>query len=157
MDVKLDEPAVDQLWNSVSDIITVGNALMEPFLLLFGVKVGNGLSPFAVEIDTPSQLAKLIKQIFKPPKRDFRGTSSATTTDIETSNEVVETHNNDSSEGDSVASHIIASHGREINLADKELEDFSNDVDAIIVDDKNECTPQESSFDNGNSIESLKK
>ena len=45
---------------------------MIPFLKLFGVEKGNGLSPLAVKIDTPADLSELITQFFKPLKTDSR-------------------------------------------------------------------------------------
>jgi hypothetical protein len=53
IDVDLTKPAVDQLWNSVKGIISFGTRVMKPFLKIFGSEVGNGLSPFAVNIETP--------------------------------------------------------------------------------------------------------
>ena len=43
---------------------------MVPFLDLFGVEEGNGLSPFAVNIDTPGGLVRLVEKFFHPPRRD---------------------------------------------------------------------------------------
>jgi hypothetical protein len=53
IDVDLKKPAVDQLWNTVKGILSFGTRIMKPFLKLFGSEVGNGLSPFAVNIETP--------------------------------------------------------------------------------------------------------
>ena len=53
INVDLSKPAVDQLWSTVKGIMSYGTRLMQPFLKLFGSEVGNGLSPFAVDIDTP--------------------------------------------------------------------------------------------------------
>ena len=53
IDVDLTKPAVHQLWNTVKGIISFGTRIMQPFLKLFGSEVGNGLSPFAVDIETP--------------------------------------------------------------------------------------------------------
>ena len=64
------------MWEEVKGVIEVVNSWMMPFLKLFGVEVGNGLSPFAVDIDTPSDLLALIDQFFKPPKRDMRGNTT---------------------------------------------------------------------------------
>ena len=50
---------------------------MEPFLLLFGVTKGNGLSPFLCDIQTPGALGVLVSEFFKPPKQDTRGNGSA--------------------------------------------------------------------------------
>ena len=48
---------------------------MLPFLELFGVTDGNGLSPFAVGINSPAMLLGLLDSFFKPPVRDKRGAS----------------------------------------------------------------------------------
>ena len=73
MDVDLDEKAVDQLWSEVKGVMEVALAWMKPFLKLFGVEEGNGLSPFAVGIDSPSDLVAMIEQFFRRPKADPRG------------------------------------------------------------------------------------
>ena len=46
-----------------------------PFLQLFGIVHGNGLSPFATSINTPcpSELSAMIEQFFKKPKWDQPG------------------------------------------------------------------------------------
>ena len=46
---------------------------MVPFLELFGVEEGNGLSRFASEINTGAELSDHFKAFFKPPKWDTRG------------------------------------------------------------------------------------
>ena len=53
IDIDLTKPAVDQLWDTVQGILSFGTNLMQPFLDVFGSEVGNGLSPFAVDIETP--------------------------------------------------------------------------------------------------------
>ena len=70
VDVDLDKPAVNQLWDEVFDVIEMAREKMIPFLKLFGVEKGNGLSPLAVKIDTPADLSELITQFLKPPKND---------------------------------------------------------------------------------------
>ena len=64
--------AVNQLWEEVSRIIKTVNSVMVPFLKLYGVEEGHGLSPFASGIDSPSDLIDKITEFFKPPKRDPR-------------------------------------------------------------------------------------
>ena len=39
---------------------------MKPFLKLFGMEDGNGISPFTVDMDVPDDLMKLIKYLFSP-------------------------------------------------------------------------------------------
>ena len=76
------KPAVDQLWEEVKGVIEVVTSWMLPFLKVFGVEEGNGLSPFAVTIDKPSDLLALVEQFFKPPKRDNRGNSTLADEDV---------------------------------------------------------------------------
>jgi len=72
--VDLDAPAVTQLWDEVQGVIEAANACwMTSFLTLFGVEAGNGLSPFAVKIETPAQLRSMIDQFFEKRKQDARG------------------------------------------------------------------------------------
>ena len=52
-------------------ITRVVNQSMNSFLKLFGVKEGNGLSPFAGDINTPEERLSLVKDFFRPPKRDW--------------------------------------------------------------------------------------
>ena len=49
---------------------------MVPFLELFWVEEGNGLSTFATEINTPAEMSDHLKAFFKPPKRVPRGRGS---------------------------------------------------------------------------------
>ena len=76
MHVELEEPAVDQLWDEFHRVIKATTELMVPFLDLFGVEEGNGLSPFDTEINTPEELSDHLKAFFKPPKRGPRGRGS---------------------------------------------------------------------------------
>ena len=50
------KPAVDQLWDTVKGILSFGTNLMWPFLRLFRSEIVNGLSPFAVNIETPGNV-----------------------------------------------------------------------------------------------------
>lgn len=102
IDVDLTKPAVDQLWDTVQGILSFGTNLMRPFLKIFGSEVGNGLSPFAVEIETPrcvrniylwlfceilihlfcfffvhSDLSNLVQQFFCPPLPDHRAVAAS--------------------------------------------------------------------------------
>jgi hypothetical protein len=71
--INLEYSVVDQLWSDVEGMIKLVNAVMTPFLSLFGRVEGNGLSPFmrdfssAIclrdEIMTFSILQKVIKEI----------------------------------------------------------------------------------------------
>ena len=58
VEVDLDDIAVTQLWDDVASVIRSVNRFMKPFLKLFGVTEGNGLSPLAVDVKIPQDLAK---------------------------------------------------------------------------------------------------
>ena len=53
-------------------IILEVNEWMVPFLKTFGLEKGNGLSPFAVNIDSPHALVELVKEYFKYQLRTCR-------------------------------------------------------------------------------------
>ena len=57
-------------------VIEVTNSFVIPFLKLFGVEAGNGLSPFATNINTPNDLETRVRQFFHPARRDTRGAAS---------------------------------------------------------------------------------
>ena len=61
-EVDLEQPPVEQIWPEVMGIILAVNTWMVPFLETFGVEGGNGLSPFAVSIDSPHALVDSIKE-----------------------------------------------------------------------------------------------
>ena len=65
-------PAVTQLWSEFSKIVKTTNDVMLPFLKLFGVEEGNGISPFARTFETPSDLIDVINKFFQPPPSDAR-------------------------------------------------------------------------------------
>ena len=73
MHVDPEEPAVDQLWDEFHGVMKATTEWMVPFIDLFGVEEGNGLTPFATEINTPAELSDHLKAFFKPPQRDPRG------------------------------------------------------------------------------------
>ena len=73
IEVDLSSPAVNQLWDNVRYVMNMTSEKMRPFLKLFGVDDGNGLTPFAAHIDTTDQLLELVKAYFRPPKRDLHG------------------------------------------------------------------------------------
>ena len=72
VEIDLTMPAANQLWEEVDGIMKATNAWMKPFLAKYGVEEGNGLSPFAVDIDSTSDLRKIIGDFFKTPKKDLR-------------------------------------------------------------------------------------
>jgi hypothetical protein len=78
IEVDLSSSAVNQLWDNVRRIMNTTSSKLRPFLKLFGVVEGNGLTAFASHIETTDQLLQMVKDYFKPPKRDLRGISSIT-------------------------------------------------------------------------------
>ena len=73
IEVDLEGPPDEHIWPEVMGIILSVNAWMLPFLRTFGVEKGNGLSPFAIIIDSPHALGKLVKEYFKIPTPDRQG------------------------------------------------------------------------------------
>ena len=67
LEVDLERPPVKKIWPEVMGIILAVNAWMVPFLEKFGVEKGNGLSHFAVSIDSSHALIDLVKEYFKIP------------------------------------------------------------------------------------------
>ena len=70
--VDLNYDAKTQLWGEVNKVMRLVQSVMVPFLKLFGVEEGHGLSPFALDMEDPSDLIEKITKFFKPPKRDPR-------------------------------------------------------------------------------------
>ena len=65
-------PPVTQLWSEFSKIVKTTNDVMLPFLKMFGVEEGNGISPFARNFENPSDLIAAINTFFMPPASDPR-------------------------------------------------------------------------------------
>ena len=72
VEVDLDMPAVTQLWPEFCKIVRTTNAVMLPFLKLFGAVDGNGISPFARNFENPSDLIAAINTFFMSPASDPR-------------------------------------------------------------------------------------
>ncbi len=53
VEVNINNLVVGQLWDEVMGPLAFTRSVMVPFLKIFGVVEGHGLSPFAVKIDTP--------------------------------------------------------------------------------------------------------
>lgn len=65
--------AVHQLWDEVKGVIEAVNTYMKPFLQLFGIEEGNGLSPLVkAQYDSPADIRSIIVEFFKPPSKDPR-------------------------------------------------------------------------------------
>jgi hypothetical protein len=69
VDVDPAKEVVHQLWDDVKGVSDQGVTLMMPFLQLFGVVEGNGLSPFVTNIEKPLDLQKLVVQYFATKSR----------------------------------------------------------------------------------------
>ena len=96
VEVDLHMPAVNQLWSEFIRIVKTTNDVMLPFLKLFGVEEGNGVSPFARTFDTPSDLIAVINKFFQPPPSDPRDRQSDGNDD-----EQPESYDEDSADGSS--------------------------------------------------------
>ena len=111
---------------------------MLPFLKVFGVEKENGLSPFAVPIETPSDLLTVVEQFFKPPKRDNRGNSTIDDDDAEDGDlldegdDVEELSQSRSSNKEKSLPVSVMEHF--VNEISKAGNDESNDDDLISVD-----------------------
>ena len=102
---------------------------MIPFLKLFGVEEGNGISPFAVEIQSPAHLGCLIEEFFKPSRKDPRGEQHMVE---EVHDPEVEASRRRRTPSTYIAApHVIATHMQDIRL---ELED--NEVGSSNIVDK---------------------
>ena len=115
VDVDPSKEIVHQLWTDVKGVIEQGVTIMMPFLKKFGVIEGNGLSPFATKIETPSDLHKLIVAYFT------------------TASWPLSTSANNSQHGgtnSSSLSGVIASHINDITVTTEKT-----DPDSIIGDD----------------------
>ena len=123
---------------------------MIPFLKILGVEDGNGLSPFAVSIETPAELAGLVRGFFRPHKKDTRGLT--TSKNIPSKNREEDEGSDDKSveaeeqcharsiivtDDDDVplSARVIATHVREIDLAAKKAaeEEEDSDIDADFI------------------------
>jgi hypothetical protein len=79
VNVDVNEKAVDQLWDEVQGVINAVNAWMIPFLGIFGIEEGNGLTPLtATKFNRPGDLSAFINDYFKPPPKDSRDSLSHT-------------------------------------------------------------------------------
>jgi hypothetical protein len=77
VDVDPAKEVVHQLCDDVKGVIDQGVTLMMPFLQLFGVVEGNGLSPFVTNIEKPSDLQKLVVQYFATKLRVVSTTNTS--------------------------------------------------------------------------------
>jgi hypothetical protein len=97
-EVDLSKPAVHQLWGTVSEVINVVNEVACPFMKKIGIVNGNGLSLFAVKMDMPNDLCKLLVTFCEQrPKRNWRdlGNSADDWLDIGEEDDVVESDDKD--------------------------------------------------------------
>jgi hypothetical protein len=77
VDVDPAKEVVHQLWDDVKGVIDQEVTLMMPFLQLFGVVEGNGLSPFVTNIKKPLDLQKLVVQYFATQSRVVSTTNTS--------------------------------------------------------------------------------
>ncbi len=77
VDVDPAKEGIHQLWDDVKGVIDQGVTLMMPFLQLFGVIEGNGMSPFVTNIKKPLDLQKLVVQYFATQSRVVSATNKS--------------------------------------------------------------------------------
>ncbi len=93
-------PAIDQLWETVKDVLDMSNQIMIPFVKFFGVVDSNGLSPFTANIDSPRELQDMIINFFKPPKRKNDNAGRRMNEEEEVSGSIVCEENHEHGEDD---------------------------------------------------------
>ena len=155
VEVDLDIAPVNQLWEEVSGVIAVTNAWMTPFLRLFGVEAGNGLSPFATDINSPSDLRVMIAQFFRAPRRDRRGNNNIDgdvpgdvedEVDMDVEDEIVEEVNGAVG---LLPISVITNHVTEIQQADEEGDESDDDVTVVEENNTTNVVEVEDFFDSG--------
>ena len=158
--------AVTQLWPEVSKTIQSATSVMIPFLKVFGVTEGNGLSPFARDIESPEELIQMVTQFFKRPPRDPRDNASATQSATDDNEDEGDESNNEEevSEGSApgpppVSATYIEGKLNEISAlvdADEEGNDRSDIDESDGPNSAQGQVPIEPLFDSGDSSESQK-
>ena len=155
VDIDLDIAPVNQLWEEVSGVIAVTNAWMTPFLRLFGVEAGNGLSPFATDINSPSDLRVMIAQFFRAPRRDRRGNNNIDgdvpgdvedEVDMDVEDEIVEEVNGAVG---LLPISVITNHVTEIQQADEEGDESDDDVTVVEENNTTNVVEVEDFLDSG--------
>ena len=73
MNFHLNQPYFGKLWDEVSGVIQAKTAWLVYLLDLFEVEEVNGISPFAVNINTPGDLFLFSEQLLRPPRIYPRG------------------------------------------------------------------------------------
>ncbi len=125
VEVNINNPVVGQLWNEVMGLLTFTRSVMVPFLKVFGVVEGHGLSLFEVKIDTPQDLQQIIIQYFKTPKKITSTVIHQNVTSIE--DDCEDDNEDDMNVGDTVESmsdSVLSNHVSEI-----EIQEDGDDMD----------------------------
>ena len=65
MDINFEKPAINQLFNESQGIINMVNAVMKPFLKLFGVEEDNGLTLFCRDFASKEELNHGLELFFQ--------------------------------------------------------------------------------------------
>jgi hypothetical protein len=159
------QPAVDQLWSEVSGIIEAVNSWMIPFLELFGVENGNGISPFANSFHSAIDLSNAVNLFFRVPKADMRGRFSRNASEVGDNIESDDVENRGNDDDSKINSSkyneislpeldVIAHHVNEISQADVETTSSDDDLIEVVSinDDRDsESVEEVNFFDDGNS------
>jgi hypothetical protein len=125
VEVNINNPVVGQLWDEVMGLLAFTRSVMVPFLKVFGVVEGHGLSPFAVKINTPQDLRQIIIQYFKTPKKITSTVIHQNVTSID--DDCEDDNEDDVNVGDTVegmSDSVLANHVTEI-----EIQEDGDDMD----------------------------
>ena len=160
VEVDLDMPAVNQLWPEFCKIVGTTNAVMLPFLTLFGAEEGNGVSPFARTFETPNDLITVINIFFQPPASDPRDRPTEGDDDEQPESDDEDEEASAPASPSAISTTFLEERLEEIiELDDADEEEIKSDKDESSFDNLVELSasvePFESFFDNGNADAAL--
>jgi len=153
--VDTNKSAVSQLWEEVKGVLHYTTAIMTGSLHLFGVVPGNGLSPFAVDIDTATDLQRLVELFFSPHKKGARGNIIPSVTSIDTNDDIVVNDEDGLIDniGEALSADVIANYVTEIQQVGDNDDELPIVVEELVTSnlsmDGDDILPL---FDNGNSV-----
>ena len=106
---------------------------MVPFLKLFGVEDGNGLSPFIKTFNSQEHMSMVLQQFFGPPKVDTRGRLRNQVVESTCDLDDIEAEEDNVSSIETGIKDVISQFANEINKldCDEDLGDFVLDDDDV--------------------------
>ena len=121
-------------------IILVVNAWMVPFLETFGVEKGNGISPFAVSIDSPHALGDLVEGYLKIPMTDRRVCSTGKVDEYYKEVEEVDDYVPSVGNGAYNTTGVVKNHCQKIKKSDVDTDFNATDNNSVEDDTVNDKT-----------------